>query len=208
MKCTEVRAALPLLIYGEPRPDEAALREHLAACPACRREQEAFQDVRRLLDATPTPRIEVDLPRLYQSLAERQTHRLRRWRGIALTLGALAALLLCVFGFRLHLRVEANQIVVQWGDPPPPVPAPVLTQPLVTQAALPPETEGQLRVLSELIHALKQDVEDRDERFADRLARLQMHVLALQSQADLRWNATEQDVAALYLLSHKKGEKQ
>lgn len=208
MKCTDVRAALPLLIYGEPGPDEAALREHLAACLACRREQEALQGIRHLLDATPTPRIEVDLPRLYQSFTERQTRRLRRWRGIAFTLGAVAALLLCVFGLRLHLRVEANQVVVHWGDPPPPAPAPVLPQPIVTKAELPPETEAQLRVLSALIHALKQDVEDRDDRLAERLARLQKHVLALQSQADLRWSATEQDVAALYLLSHKKGEKQ
>lgn len=205
MTCTEASAALPLLIYGEPGPKDAALREHLAHCAACRRERQALDGVRRLLDDASAPGVEVDLPRLYQTLTDQQARRLRRWRGVALVLGALAAVLLLVFGLRLHMRLDANQVSVCWGDPPS-TPAFIAPQPPMTQATLPPETEAQLRVLSELIHALKQDVEDRDERLAERLDRLQKHVLALQSQGDLRWSATEQDVAALYLLS-RKGEK-
>lgn len=69
-----------------------------------------------------------------------------------------------------------------------------------------PDLRDNLRVLSDLIHALKQDADDRDQRCDDRLDRLEKHVRALQSQADLRWNATEENVNALYLLA-RKGEK-
>jgi hypothetical protein len=61
-------------------------------------------------------------------------------------------------------------------------------------------------VLRELIDALHQDSDDREQRYQDRLDILQRHVQALRAQADQRWNTTEQDVAALYLLT-RKGEK-
>ncbi|HEY7315354.1 MAG TPA: anti-sigma factor [Gemmataceae bacterium] len=206
MKCTDARAALPLLIYGESSPHEqAALREHLAGCAACRREHEELQGVRRLLDAAPVPHVEVDLAQLHQTLTDRQASRLRRWRRAALALGAVAAGLLLVVGLRLEVRLEAGQMVVRWGEPPPSAPTPLPPQPLVHHADLPAEVEGELRVLRELIHALKQDGDDRDERFQERLDRLQTHVRLLQAQADRRWSATEQDVAALYLLT-RKGE--
>lgn len=96
-------------------------------------------------------------------------------------------------------------MVVRWGEPPPPAPTPLPPQPLVHKADLPAEADAELRVLRELIHALKQDGDDRDERFQERLDRLQTHVRLLQAQADRRWSATEQDVAALYLLT-RKGE--
>lgn len=207
MNCTEVRAALPLLIYGEANSQEAALGEHLSHCAACRGEQQALESVRRMLNEAPVPRIEVNLPRLYQSLADRQARRLRRWRRVALAFGAVAAMLLLVFGLRLHVRVEANQILVGWGNPPTPVrPAFQPDTAVLESPAGKPDLREDLRVLSDLIHALKQDADERDQRFDARLDRLQKHVLALQEQADLRWNATEQDVAALYLLT-RKGEK-
>jgi hypothetical protein len=207
MKCTDARAALPLLIYGDASPQEqAALRDHLASCPACRREHEELQGIRRLLDAAPVPHVEVDLARLHETLAKRQTRRLRRWRRVAVALGAIAACLLLVAGFRLEVRLEAGQMVVRWGDPPPPAPTPVPPQPLVHNDDLATEAEAELHVLRELIHALKQDGDDREERLQERLDRLQAHVRILQAQGDRRWSATEQDVTALYLLT-RKGEK-
>jgi hypothetical protein len=210
MKCTDVRAALPLLLYGEPSAEEkAALIDHLAGCPDCRRERQALEGVRRLLDSASVPQIEVDLPRLYQTQAERQVRRLRRWRRVALVAGAAAALLLLAVGLRLEIRLESGQMVVRWGDPPPSASGGTGVSPVqVTDRrdAYPTETEAELRVLSDLIHALKRDADGRDQRFAERLARLQAQVQAIRSQADRRWNATEQDVAALYLLT-RKGEK-
>jgi hypothetical protein len=206
MNCNDARAALPLLIYGEVGPQEqATLRDHLASCPACRREHQALADVRRLLDAAPAPKVAVDLPRLYQSLAARQARPLRHWRRAALVLGALAAGLLLLLGLRLEVRLGQGQLVVRWGEPPS-VSAPVPPEPVVKSVPARPEIEAEVYVLRELIHALTQDVEGRDERVGERLDRLQRHVQALQAQADQRWSTTEQDVAALYLLT-RKGEK-
>jgi anti-sigma factor RsiW len=207
MKCTDVRTNLPLLIYGDlPLEEEAELRNHLAGCPDCRREHEAIQGVRRLLDAAPVPAVEVDVPRLFQSAAARQMRRLRRWRRIALAAGALAAALLLVVGLRLQIRLESRQLVVRWGDPPPAAPAAVAPKTIVTTSALPLDAEAELTVLRELVHALKQDADDRDQQFQKRLDRLEGHVQAMQWQADRRWDTTEEDVAALYLLT-RKGEK-
>lgn len=205
MKCTDVRAALPLLIYGEPSPQDAALREHLAACPDCRREHEVLASVRRLLDDAAAPRIAVDLPQLHRTLAERQMRKLRRWRRIAVAFGGIAAVLLIAFGLRLEIRLEASQLTVRWGDRPvdrSPQPNAVV----VESRAGEPVLRDDLRVLSDLIHALKQDADYRDQLCDERLERLEKHVRALQSQGDLRWTATEKTVAALYLLS-RKGEK-
>ena len=208
MNCTEVRAALPLLIYGEANPQDAALREHLRHCADCRREHEALQSVRRLLDEAPVPRIEVDLPRLYQSLADRQNPATAALARVALAFGAVAAVLLLAIGLRVQVRVQAGQMLVCWGDPPPAPPVGQAFQPdaVPESQAGKPDLREDLRVLSDLIHALKQDADERDQHFDERLDRLQKHVLALESQADSRWSATEQDVAALYLLT-SKGEK-
>jgi hypothetical protein len=207
MNCTDVRAALPLLMYGEPSGDDAAVRAHLANCPECRRELAALQGVRRLLDDAPVPHVAVNLPQLHRSLAERQLRRERGWRRVALALGAVAAVLLLVVGLRLEVRWEVNQLTLRWGDAPPPVVQPNHRDAVVSEKpATNSELRDELRVLSELIHALKQDADERDQRFADRLDRLQKHVYVLQSQSDLRWDTTEKDVAALYLLT-RKGEK-
>lgn len=210
MNCTDVRAALPLLIYGETSPEDAALRDHLATCPHCRREQEALMGIRRSLDDVAVPRIAVDLPRLHRELVERQVRRARRWRRIALTLGTVAALLLLAIGLRLEIRLDASQLVVRWGNSPssgtdiPPVMSLARRDP---SPPVPPESRAtELRVLSDLIHALKQDADASDQYTSNRLDRLEKHVRALQSQSDLRWSATEENVAALYLLS-RKGEK-
>lgn len=210
MNCTDVRAALPPLIYGETNGEDAPIQEHLAHCPDCRSELDALQNVRRLLDEVPVPRVAVDLPQLHRSVNEQRLRREKRWQYAALTLGALAAVLLFAIGLRLEIRFEATQLTLRWGDAPasetgvPPVVG--LDRGNAGPTVQPSNLEAELRVLSGLIHALKQDADERDQRFADRLDRLQKHVHALQSQADLRWNTTEKDMAALYLLT-RTGEK-
>jgi predicted anti-sigma-YlaC factor YlaD len=205
MRCTDVRAALPLLIYGEPSVDDVAVKEHLAKCPDCRRELEALQGVRRMLDFAPVPHVAVDMAQLQRSVADRQLRRERNWRRAAMGLGGIAAVLLLTLSLRLELRLEANQLVVRWSGTP--VGQTIQPDHVVSESqAGKPDLREDLRVLSDLIHALKQDADERDQRYAERLDRLQKHVIALQSQGDLRWDTTEKDVAALYLLTHK-GEK-
>jgi hypothetical protein len=210
MKCIDVRAALPLLVYGEPSSQDAALREHLTVCPACRREYGALAGVRRLLDDANVPRIAVDLPQIHHILAGRQLRRERHWRRAAVALGTVAAVLLLAVGLRWEVRLDANQLVVRWSDPPAGGPGVLPVQSNDRRDAgptVPSESiEAELRVLSDLIHALKQDADERDQHSAERLDRLEKRVRALQSQSDLRWTATEENVAALYLLS-RTGEK-
>ncbi|HZV05470.1 MAG TPA: zf-HC2 domain-containing protein [Gemmataceae bacterium] len=204
MKCTDVRIALPLLIYGEQSADDAALKEHLANCADCRREHEALIGVRRLLTGAPVPNVTVDVSEIQRSLAERQIRTGRNWRRVALGMGGIAAVLLLALGLRLEVRLDANQLVVRWGDPPvDPAFQPDTTPP--ERQAGKPDLREDLHILSDLIHALKQDADERDQRFTERLDRLQQHVHALQSQSDTRWDTTEKDVAALYLLT-RKGE--
>lgn len=209
MKCTDVRATLPLLIYGEQVPDDAALREHVAGCPDCRREYEALLEVRRLLDDSAAPRVAVNWPQFHRELAQRQLQRARRWRRIAMALGGLAAAMLLTIGLHIEVRLEASQLVVRWGNPPRGSDAPRSAdgESRIPAPAVPPESiQAEMHVLSDLIYALKVDADERDHHFAERLDDLEKHLHALQSQAELRWSATEENVAALYLLS-QKGEK-
>ena len=56
MNCHRVQSQLAALSAGQLAPGEcAALEEHCAACPACRREWEAFQDTLLLLSSLSQP---------------------------------------------------------------------------------------------------------------------------------------------------------
>src|SRR5580704_683973 len=113
MNCTDARSLLPGLLYGDLSAGMAApLREHVAHCPACRQHLAELDAQRRALDDVPTPDVQIDLAQLYRDAADRQARRLRRWRRTALALGAVAAVLLLIFGLRLEVRVEAHQVVL------------------------------------------------------------------------------------------------
>jgi hypothetical protein len=211
MNCAKVRDRLPALLYGDLPPGEAsALRDHLAACPACRQEHAALEGIRRALDMVPAPAVRVDLPRLYREAAARQVRRAGRWRWAAAACGAAAAVLLVVLGLRLEVRVESQQLVVRWGTAPekvivpPPGPGPRAESPPPS-----PDVEERLRVLSELIHALADDVAARDEQEQQRVDRVRARLDELQRQGNRRMSETERNVAALYVAHYiaQKGEK-
>jgi hypothetical protein len=210
MNCSEARDRLAGLLYGDLQAGEAnAVREHLAACAACRQELAALDHVRRALDAVPAPALEVDLPRLYLETAARQARRVRRWRWAALACGAAAAALLVVLGLRLEVRKEAHQLVLGWrpGPEKEPLPAPA---PRAEQSEAPSaEIEARLRVLSDLIHALADDVAARDEQEQQRVDELRARLDDLQRQGNRRWSEMDRNVAALYAARflEKKGEK-
>src|SRR5262245_1668345 len=134
MNCTEVRACLPGLEYGDLPTDEAnAVRAHLVHCPDCQAEQVRLTQVRSLLDEAPPLPVRVDLPRLYREAADQQMRRLRRWRRVAIAAVAAAAVIAVgVFLSRIEVRLDGSQLVVRWGAvqvheepaPPPPTPPP------------------------------------------------------------------------------------
>jgi hypothetical protein len=212
MNCTQARADLAALVYGDLSPAVvAAVEKHLAGCAACSREWHGLQEVRRLLDAAPTPAVQVDMRRLYQQATARQQRSARRWRRAAVALLGVAALALIVLGLRLEVCWEAHQVTLRWGTPE------VLPVPSSPLAELPPR-EGKrmspsaedVQLLRELIHALAADAETRDQRQYLYLQRLQSRLDALQLDSAQRWQALERDIAALYASQFgklAKGEK-
>jgi hypothetical protein len=215
MNCAEARTHLPSLVYGDLAPAAAdAVRRHLAGCAACRQHHADLQQLRHALDSVPAPSVQVDLPRLYREAAERQERRARRWRRAALACCAAAALLLLVVGLRLQVRVDAHQLIVRWGSAPEPlagVPAPPRDAPPpdTPDALALAEARERLELMSNLIHALNEDLEARDAQQKQALKRLQARLDEMQFQGNVRWGETERNIAALYAAHFgptKKGE--
>jgi anti-sigma factor RsiW len=211
MNCAHVRGRLPDLIYGDVPPGESVeLEKHLAHCPACREEYAALRRVRGLLDAVPAPAVSVDVRQVFQRAAQVQEQRLRRWRRVAVALATAAAVLLVALALQLEVRVEAHQVVVRWGSPPPAVvPVPPPSPPVYVQARPVPSSVGaeEVQLLKDLIHALAANAEARDRQQQVALARLQGRLDTIQSQAHERWTATERYVSALYTAHFRLPEK-
>jgi hypothetical protein len=210
MNCGEVREQWTELIYGECGPAiKAALQEHLAGCPTCRREYAGLRQLLSRLDSVPAPDVQVDLPALYRQAAAEAKHRGRRWRRLALGASAAAALLaLVAIGLRVEARLEPNQLVLRWGSFPRAEalsPAKAADSPPADQANQPSAASfvEELQLHSQLIHALAdgfQDLERQGRRNADQVqARLQ----AMQQQNSQRWLAIHRTLDALYTLSQK-----
>jgi hypothetical protein len=185
MTCSEVRPLLPLWIYGDLEPASyAAVDQHLAGCVMCQREVEALRQVRRLLTAVPAPQVDVSLPHLYQAAAEQQQQRVRTWRRIALVCGLAAAVLVVLIAGRLQMRLSAGELVLHWGTPaPPPVEPPALQVP-PPAAPLDRQLPEQVHILRELIHALKQDVDERNQHLKEQVTYLQQYCYILQLQLE------------------------
>jgi hypothetical protein len=216
MNCFHIRADLPGLLYGDLKPEEASrVTDHLDACPDCRREYAALEQLRGLLNVAPVPEVAVDLPRLYRDVAERQERRLRRWRRAAvLALAAAAAVVVLAIGLSLHVQIDPNQAIVRWGTPPAPsepVPAPAPQIPAVTVTRVEyrssPEIEDQLRILSELVQVLASDLDTRDQRQQAELTRLQTRLQNLQRLTAEHWTATERDIEGIYMLQLSQNKK-
>jgi anti-sigma factor RsiW len=212
MNCTNARARLPALLYGDlPTGEADQVRQHIGRCNACRNEHAALARLRESLDAVPAPAVAVDLPRLYREAAAQQSRRLSRSRRVAFaSLAAAAALLLTVFLSRMELRLDANQVVLRWGAAPAPLEPPPRPEPQVVtivQSASTTEIEQEIRLLNEVVQSLSNDSDLRDERRHQEIARLRTQVAGLQQQIAALRLTTEKDVAALYAAQVTEKEK-
>lgn len=212
MNCPQAHDRLPLLLYGDLPPAEAAeTRTHLAGCAVCARAYADLERVKHRLDRAPSADVPPDLPALCRRLAEQQTLRLGRWRRAAgLAAAAAAVLLLLVFGRGLELRVERHQVALRWGAPPPdaagsearagrtPETSSERTERARSARAPDHGLEDRLRTLGDLVQALAADVEARDARRDEDLRRLQLSFADFARQVSLQRLATDRDVAALY----------
>jgi hypothetical protein len=199
MNCADVRDRLPSLLYGDLKAAEAAeVEKHREACPACQREFEVLQSLRRSLDTVPAPIARVDLPRLYAEAARLQQKQTRRWRRAAVALLGAAAVLLLVLGLKLELRLEAHQLVVRWGAAPETVSSapetPTLPQFVHVHPPTPAITSEEFQLMKDLIHALAADADTRDRQWQEEVATLRARLAGLQSHSQ----QSDRLVAALY----------
>jgi hypothetical protein len=202
VNCDRARDLLPLDLYGDLGPDEVGeLREHLAGCSACRKEREGLDAARRALDAAPDPLVAVDTARIHREAAARHDRTLRRWRRCTLAAAALAAGLLLVLLVRPEIVVGGGQFVVRWGDRPAPPP---LKEPTVTVVQVPAPAERdvelaeRVRLLGDLVRALREDVETGDRARREQIDLLVARLEVLRLQSLRRWDETRRDVTALY----------
>lgn len=202
MHCPEIRDLLPLHLYGDLSADQAAeMEKHLAECGACRRDWEAHQATRPMLDAVAVPAVQVDLPRIYAESARQQQRRLRRWQYAAAAFALAASILFVALALKLEVRAEAHQVTVRWGVAP--------TGPPVASATAPPTAANpeELQLVKDLLRAVAGELEVRDERRRQELALLQSRLDVLQRQNQRLWATTERDMAAVVALQLKNGEK-
>ena len=211
MKCTHVRNRLPELLYDDlSAADQAQLREHLAQCSECRSEYASLLEVQHSLNRVDVTEISVNLPLLYRQVADHQARASRRWRRLALAVGGLAAAVILLFVLRLEIRLGAEQVVVRWGASTKPIEQIGIPRPQDSGSSpsdYAPASEAELQPLRGVIHLLAEeqdklarDVEARDSRQQQRLARLQ------EQLAQLRM-FTQRQMALSMVDSSKKGDE-
>jgi hypothetical protein len=189
MSCADFHELFPGALYGDlAESQEESLRRHLDACPACREEWNRFRDVKSLLDQISVPAsvtTPVNLSRLYFEAGLRKEVQIRRWRRTTLALAGAAAILLVFFTLNWEIRLEKHQLVLRWGNPPEEPVRPVALAPdpaPVVKPAAPEVSQADLQLLKDLIHALAQDAEGRDEQQQAMLLAVQTQVESLRRQ--------------------------
>src|SRR5262249_53575747 len=146
----------------------------------------------------------------------KQEARLRRWRRASYVAVAVAAMLLLAFGLKLQVHVQAQQLVINWGEPKPNIEATpdwALPQPLAQNdhSAL-QDTAADLQVMKNILHLLAARVESLDRQQQDALKTLATRLETVQYGDNQRWKATQRDMAALLTVclgprEKDKGEK-
>jgi anti-sigma factor RsiW len=209
MNCSDVRLNLPLLLYGDLVSSEREpVEKHLAECDDCRREYQAFQQVRQMLDSTRAAETSIDLPRLYQEAFYRQARQARLWRGVAM-LGAAAAagLIIALFALRLEVHADGSQLVVRWGTAPaavaPPTEREVLPVAVQPEAGVPPAVEQRLQLLTALVRAMADGLQSLDERQRQQIEQVHSRMNVAQQQSAQRLAALERNMNVLYMQSQR-----
>jgi hypothetical protein len=196
MNCDRARELLPLDLYGDLAASESnELHAHLKNCQECCKEQIALAGTRQALDSLPPPEVRVNTSRIEREATARQYRSQKRWKRSAIAMAALAAGLLLVLLVRPEIRIGGGQIVIRWSDPPRQPSEPVA---VVKAPARDVDMEDRIRILSDLVRALREDVEAGDRDRKQQLDVLTTRLDLMRAQAQQRWNETCKDVTALY----------
>jgi hypothetical protein len=200
MNCAQARDLIPLDIYSEMDAGLAGdLAAHLDACPACRNDRAELQATRTALDAAVNPEVEVDTAAIERAAVTSQHRALRRWKRVAIAAGALAAGLIAILLIRPEVQLGGGALVVRWGErPTEPRRETVSIVHVPVPAVRDVDLEERLRILSDLVRALRDDLETGDRSRRDELNVLVARLELLRIQSQQRWDETRRDVKALY----------
>jgi len=158
-----------------------------------------FPEVRRALDAVPVPRLSpVDVAAIYRAAADAHARSARRWKRVAVGVGALAASFLA---FAVLPKIE-----VRWGDPPPvavvePKPDPRVAALIDEQRklfVLLRDSNARHADLQDLLLTLARDVADRDGSQKRQLAELAAKLREFETVTAQQFRESERTNTALY----------
>src|SRR5262249_13086569 len=136
------------------------LSAHLDACPACRNDRAELQATRAALDAAVVPEIEVDTAAIQRVAVASQYRAVRRWKRLAIAAGALAASLIAILLIRPEVEMGGGALVIRWGERPAEPRRETVTVVQVPGPAMRDvDLEERIRILSDLVRALRDDLE-------------------------------------------------
>ena len=157
-------------------------------------------DLRRLLDALPTPALPpVDVAAILGREAERQANATRFWKRTAAFAVGLAAAALIALGWPAPapsgdfeaLRDRLAKLETQ-------------PQPVADHSKL----EAKLADINDLLLTLATDVHERDEKQRLALRTLAKQVTELRTLSDRRWTEAKSTTDALYILNQTSRKEQ
>ena len=153
MDCNVKKEDLLTFFYGEcEEGEQERMKEHVAACAACRRELDAFASTQALLRAWPD-----ESPRLDLTFVEAEVPR-RRFRLMAgLAAAAVAAVVLFWAWPEFELSYRAGELDLKWGE--------ALADEPLTRAEVLATQESTLSSVNQLLRAS----EMRQQRVLDHL---------------------------------------
>ena len=152
MDCNEKKEDLLTFFYGEcEEGEQERIKEHVAACAACRRELDALASTQALLRAWPD-----EAPRLDLTFVEAEVPR-RRFRLMAGLAAAVAAVVLFWAWPEFELSYRAGELDLKWGE--------ALVDESLTRAEVLATQESTLSSVNQLLRAS----EMRQQRVLDHL---------------------------------------
>ena len=157
MDCNVKKEDLLTFFYGEcEEGEQERMKEHVAACAACRRELDAFASTQALLRAWPD-----ESPRLDLTFVEAEVPR-RRFRLMAgLAAAAVAAVVLFWAWPEFELSYRAGELDLKWGE--------ALADEPLTRAEVLATQEGTLVLMNQLLQDSEVRQQVRQQRVLDHL---------------------------------------
>ena len=161
MDCNVKKEDLLTFFYGEcEEGEQERIKEHVAACAACRRELDALASTQALLRAWPD-----EAPRLDLTFVEAEVPR-RRFRLMAGLAAAVVALALFLAWPEFELSYRAGELDLKWGEALVDEPLTRVDEPLTRVEVLATQ-DSTLASVNQLLRAS----EVRQQRVLDHLLR-------------------------------------